>query len=264
MARSHRIGQTKRVKVRHRRVGSNSASSQPVLPACLPTYLPAYSPAYLLAYCVPTCLLTSPPSHRPTPQVFRMVTRNTYESEMVERANKKLGLERAMNADRANDGLRDGGADAPGPPQDRKEINAMLKRGAHDIFINEADDAAFQKFNDADIDSILESSSTKVPCRAVPCRAVPCRAVPCRAVPCYAVLCARPCCAMLCYVRGRLVAALQPSVSRLQACVARAAQPCASGPPMRAGVVRERLVVGLDVLQGGLHRRRQRGGHGRP
>ena len=90
MARSHRIGQTKRVKVRHRRVGSNSASSQPVLPACLPTYLPAYSPAYLLAYCVPTCLLTSPPSHRPTPQVFRMVTRNTYESEMVERANKKV------------------------------------------------------------------------------------------------------------------------------------------------------------------------------
>ena len=48
------------------------------------------------------------------------MTRNTYESEMVERANKKLGLERAMNADRANDGLRDGGADAPGPPQDRK------------------------------------------------------------------------------------------------------------------------------------------------
>ena len=53
-------------------------------------------------------------------KVFRLVTRNTYESEMVERANRKLGLERAMNADRANDGLRDGGADAPGPPQDRK------------------------------------------------------------------------------------------------------------------------------------------------
>lgn len=33
-------------------------------------------------------------------KVFRLVTRNTYESEMVERANKKLGLERAMNADR--------------------------------------------------------------------------------------------------------------------------------------------------------------------
>ena len=150
------------------------------------------------------------------------MTRNTYESEMVERANKKLGLERAMNADRANDGLRDGSADAPGPPQDRKEINAMLKRGAHDIFINEADDAAFQKFNDADIDSILESSSTKVPCRAVPCRAVPCRtvpcgAVPCRAVPCRAVpCCAVPCRAVLCAGPPRRCAATQCGASRLQ------------------------------------------------
>ena len=74
---------------------------------------------------------------------------------MVERANRKLGLERAMNADRANDGLQDDdgangagssskggkkagdGGDGVGPPTDRKEINAMLKRGAHDIFLNE-------------------------------------------------------------------------------------------------------------------------------
>ena len=179
-------------------------------------YLPACSPSCPLA-CLLSCLLPAhlptyllPPSTyppRPTAQVFRIVTRNTYESEMVERANKKLGLERAMNADRANDGLRDGSADAPGPPQDRKEINAMLKRGAHDIFINEADDAAFQKFNDADIDSILESSSTKVRCRAVP-RRVPCR-VPCRAVPCYAVCEAVPCYAMLCARPPRRGAATQ-------------------------------------------------------
>ena len=64
---------------------------------------------------------------------------------MVERANRKLGLERAMNADRGNDGLKDG---ARGPTQDRAEIDAMLKRGAHDIFINDADDdSQFQKFN---------------------------------------------------------------------------------------------------------------------
>ena len=193
------------------------------LPACLPScplacLLSCLLPAHLPTYLLPPS--TYPP--RPTAQVFRIVTRNTYESEMVERANKKLGLERAMNADRANDGLRDGSADAPGPPQDRKEINAMLKRGAHDIFINEADDAAFQKFNDADIDSILESSSTKVPCRAVPCRAVPCRtvpcgAVPCRAVPCRAVpCCAVPCRAVLCAGPPRRCAATQCGASRLQ------------------------------------------------
>ena len=79
--------------------------------------------------------------------------------QMVERANKKLGLERAMNADRGNDGLREGSTRA-GPTQDRGEIDAMLKRGAHDIFME--DDSAFQKFNQADIDEILESSSTKI------------------------------------------------------------------------------------------------------
>ena len=74
-------------------------------------------------------------------KVFRLVTRNTYESEMVERANKKLGLERAMNADRANDGLKDK-RDANGPPQDRAEVDAMLKRGAHNIFLSEVHDEA--------------------------------------------------------------------------------------------------------------------------
>ena len=96
-----------------------------------------------------------------TVKVFRLVTRNTYESEMVERANKKLGLERAMNADRAADGIKESGR--TGPTQDRNEIDEMLRRGAHDIFINESDDSAFQKFNQADINEILLSSSTKVP-----------------------------------------------------------------------------------------------------
>jgi hypothetical protein len=53
-------------------------------------------------------------------KVFRLVTRNTYEAEMLSRANKKLGLERAMNADRAGDGI--GAADGKrlaGPPQVR-------------------------------------------------------------------------------------------------------------------------------------------------
>jgi hypothetical protein len=114
---------------------------------------------------------------------------------MVERANMKLGLERAMNADRANDGLRDGGSSSAdkaagrlnGPPQDRAEVDAMLKRGAHNIFLSEDDDGgAAQKyaaalrpcdhvevdgpafglslcrFSEADIDEILQSSSTKI------------------------------------------------------------------------------------------------------
>merc|ERR1719353_1272454 len=38
----------------------------------------------------------------------------------------------------------------------------MLKRGAHDIFMSEDDDTACQKFSEADIDEILQSSATKV------------------------------------------------------------------------------------------------------
>ena len=38
----------------------------------------------------------------------------------------------------------------------------MLRRGAHDIFLNEADDADFKRFSEADIDEILQSSSTKI------------------------------------------------------------------------------------------------------
>jgi hypothetical protein len=65
---------------------------------------------------------------------------------MVERANRKLGLERAMNADRSADGLN--AKDKGGPPQDRTEIDAMLKRGAHDIFLNDEDDSAAQARRD--------------------------------------------------------------------------------------------------------------------
>ena len=38
----------------------------------------------------------------------------------------------------------------------------MLKRGAHNIFLSEDDDTAYQQFSQADIDEILQSSSTKV------------------------------------------------------------------------------------------------------
>ena len=70
-----------------------------------------------------------------------------------------------MNMDRHNDGLKDGGASSSsgpqnGPPQDRGEIDAMLKRGAHDIFLND-DDSAFQQFAGQDIDEIL-ATSTKI------------------------------------------------------------------------------------------------------
>ena len=143
-------------------------------------------------------------------KVFRLVTRNTYdapkfgrfvkaarharahhgallsliryEAELVKAANKKLGLERAFNADQGAGGAV-AGAEEPtadeitadgtlidgvgaangeksynGPPRDRAAVERMLRCGAQDIMLD--DDSAFRRFSEADIDSLLQSSVT--------------------------------------------------------------------------------------------------------
>lgn len=95
-----------------------------------------------------------------TVKVFRLVTRSSYEAELVQTANRKLGLERAFAS---ADAFADASADGPrsgckGAPQDRKEIERMLRCGAVDIFID--DDTAFRKFSEADIDTLLETASS--------------------------------------------------------------------------------------------------------
>ena len=117
-------------------------------------------------------------------KVFRLVTRGSYEAELLQSANLKLGLERAMDAGRTayegagqpagaqaaavdGDGApwpSDGGnvatGAAAGPPRDRSAVERMLRCGAENITLE--DDSAFRKFSEADIDSLLESSSTSV------------------------------------------------------------------------------------------------------
>ena len=81
-------------------------------------------------------------------KVFRLVTRNTYEQALVELANRKLGLERALNGD--GEGK---------PPKNSEEVARLLRCGAHDIVVDDKDDA-FVSFSQADIEQILESSTT--------------------------------------------------------------------------------------------------------
>ena len=118
-------------------------------------------------------------------KVFRLVTRGSYEAELVQSANLKLGLERAMNApghvaDNAGaaadggEGVSAGGgaptANINGPPRDRLTVERMLRCGAQDIALD--DETAFRKFSEADIDSLLESSSsTSTMSASAPCRA---------------------------------------------------------------------------------------------
>ena len=159
-------------------------------------------------------------------KVFRLVTRGSYEAELVQSANLKLGLERAMNGQRAMNGTmadgkertsgdvtedpsaegasaegasaQDGSADGSGsrngsdatcdgssavatsasganaackssqakssldlngPLRDRSAVERMLRCGAQNIAI-EGDDEAFRQFSEADIEALLESSST--------------------------------------------------------------------------------------------------------
>ncbi|KYQ90130.1 myb domain-containing protein [Tieghemostelium lacteum] len=84
-------------------------------------------------------------------KVYRLVTRNTYERLMFDKASKKLGLDRAvltMNS------LASSKEDVP----NRESINALLKYGAYAI----KDDDASEKFYEEDIDKILDRYSNVI------------------------------------------------------------------------------------------------------
>lgn len=88
-------------------------------------------------------------------KVFRLVTCNSYEQELVHSANRKLGLERAISS---SDSSSRGATSTHDAPRDRAEIDRMLRCGAQDISLD--DDAAFRRFSEADIDTILQSSTS--------------------------------------------------------------------------------------------------------
>jgi superfamily II DNA/RNA helicase len=133
-------------------------------------------------------------------KVYRLISRNTYEKYMFERASKKLGLDqvvlhnmRAVAAQAMADSkqkptaLDASGAlmpetsesPAPGGPKDetikakalstigmalsKEEIQGLLKYGAYDLFRDEKDsDKASATFCEQDIEDILEHRSSRV------------------------------------------------------------------------------------------------------
>ena len=90
-------------------------------------------------------------------KVFRLVTRGSYEAELVTAANKKLGLERAFQDAKGVAGGSGDVGDGKGPPKDHAAVERMLRNGAQDIALD--DDSAFRKFSEADIDSLLQMSA---------------------------------------------------------------------------------------------------------
>ncbi|RKP40233.1 SNF2 family N-terminal domain-containing protein, partial [Dimargaris cristalligena] len=98
-------------------------------------------------------------------KIYRLLTRNTYEKEMFDRAGMKLGLDKAVlqkmdvqSALRSGTGdLADSGR-GPSSALSKKEVEELLKKGAYGALMD--DDGASSKFCDEDIDQILERRTT--------------------------------------------------------------------------------------------------------
>jgi chromodomain-helicase-DNA-binding protein 7 len=88
--------------------------------------------------------------------VCRLVTRGTYEMQMLDRASRKLGLDHA---------LLDGGEMSPSHPMAAREIERLLRCGAYDMARD--DDTEIDNFCQEDIEQILERRSKEFTCDGV-------------------------------------------------------------------------------------------------
>ncbi|KAK8817052.1 hypothetical protein WA556_002950, partial [Blastocystis sp. ATCC 50177/Nand II] len=94
--------------------------------------------------------------------VYRLITNRTYEMEMFQRANLKLGLDKAVLNPLKQSIRSDGSTDMA--KMTKKDAETLLKYGAYDFFKEEREgrsDELSNAFCEADIDQILEKN-TKV------------------------------------------------------------------------------------------------------
>ena len=100
-------------------------------------------------------------------RVYRLLTAKTYEMHMFHSASMKLGLDRAVLAHQRQQGedeqdpLKSKNKTKSDKELQAKEIDALLKKGAYDVFRDD-DDGEAQKFMETDIDQLLERSSRTV------------------------------------------------------------------------------------------------------
>ncbi len=99
---------------------------------------------------------------RKSVKIYRLITRNTYEREMFDKASLKLGLDKAVlqsmrNEDKFN--KRENNANNS-MQLSKKEIEDLLKKGAYGAIME--DENAADKFCEEDIDKILQQRSTVI------------------------------------------------------------------------------------------------------
>lgn len=89
-------------------------------------------------------------------KVYRLITRNSYEREMFDKASLKLGLDKAVLQSMSG---RDG--NITGIQQfSKKEIEDLLRKGAYAAIMEEDDEGS--KFCEEDIDQILLRRTTTI------------------------------------------------------------------------------------------------------
>ncbi|ORX99732.1 hypothetical protein K493DRAFT_257065 [Basidiobolus meristosporus CBS 931.73] len=97
-------------------------------------------------------------------QIYRLITRNTYEKEMFDRAGFKLGLDKAvlqkMDATSAMQEGDDADISNASSSLSKKEVEELLKKGAYGALLSDDHDSA--KFCEEDIDQILQRRTTVI------------------------------------------------------------------------------------------------------
>jgi hypothetical protein len=94
--------------------------------------------------------------------IYRLITKSTYESQMFERASKKLSLDQAVLTDMRRGEDRDAAlAAAQSDPARDRDVEALLRLGAYGV-MGDDDDAGARAFCEANIDQILSSRSRVV------------------------------------------------------------------------------------------------------
>ncbi|KAK1897512.1 Chromodomain-helicase-DNA-binding protein 8 [Dissostichus eleginoides] len=91
-------------------------------------------------------------------KVYRLITRNSYEREMLDKASLKLGLDRAVL--QSMSGNKEGNNNGPVQQFSKKEIEDLLRKGAYAAIMDKNDEG--NRFCEEDIDQILQRRATTI------------------------------------------------------------------------------------------------------
>ncbi|XP_029561313.1 chromodomain-helicase-DNA-binding protein 8 isoform X1 [Salmo trutta] len=91
-------------------------------------------------------------------KVYRLITRNSYEREMLDKASLKLGLDRAVL--QSMSGSKESNVNGQIQQFSKKEIEDLLRKGAYAAIMDEEDEGS--KFCEEDIDQILQRRATTI------------------------------------------------------------------------------------------------------